>query len=74
MDLDFAGVRRFPPRTTSGIAVLRLPRVASLSLLTGLVQSLLTALRSASIDGQLWVVEADRIRVHEEAEELEDGL
>jgi predicted nuclease of predicted toxin-antitoxin system len=32
LDLDFADVLRFPPRNTPGIAVLRLPRVASLSL------------------------------------------
>ena len=30
LDLDFAGVVRFPPRNTPGVAVLRLPRVASL--------------------------------------------
>ena len=58
---------RFPPRIAPGIAVLRLPRVASLSLLTGLVRSLLAALHTASIAGWLWVVEAGRIRVYEEA-------
>jgi hypothetical protein len=53
--------------------VLRLPRVASMSLLTGLVRSLLAALHAASISGQLWVVEAGRIRVYEEPETLEGG-
>jgi predicted nuclease of predicted toxin-antitoxin system len=67
LDLDFAGVVRFPPRNTPGIAVLRLPRVASLGLLTGLVRGLLTALQTASIAGRLWAVEAGRIRVYEEA-------
>ena len=66
LDLDFADVLRFPPRNTPGIAVLRLPRVASLSLLTGLVRGLLAALQTASITGRLWVVEAGRIRVYEE--------
>jgi predicted nuclease of predicted toxin-antitoxin system len=66
LDLDFADVLRFPPRSAPGIAVLRLPRVASLSVLTGLVRNLLGALQSASIAGQLWVVEAGRIRVYEE--------
>src|SRR5260370_26797629 len=32
LDLDFADVVRFPPHRTSGIAVLRLPHGASLSL------------------------------------------
>ena len=66
MDLDFADVLRFPPHNTSGIAVLRLPRVVSPNLLAGLVRSLLAALQTASIAGQLWVVEAGRIRVHQE--------
>jgi predicted nuclease of predicted toxin-antitoxin system len=39
LDLDFADVIRFPPRLTAGIAVLRLPRVTSLTMLTGLVRS-----------------------------------
>ena len=73
MDLDFADVLRFPPHNTPGIAVLRLPRVASLSLLTGLVRSLLAALQTASIAGRLWVVETGRIRVYEEAGSLEGG-
>lgn len=74
LDLDFADVIRFPPRETPGIAVLRLPRAASLGLLTDLVLRLLTALRAASIAGQLWVVEPGRIRIHDEAEPLDkDG-
>jgi predicted nuclease of predicted toxin-antitoxin system len=71
LDLDFADVFRFPPHNTAGIVVLRLPRVASPSLLTELVRSLLAALQSASIAGQLWVVEAGRIRVYEEPGSVE---
>ena len=71
LDLDFSDVIRFPPLNTPGIAVLRLPRVTSLSLLTSLVRSLLAALQTASIAGRLWVVEAGRIRVYEGAESLE---
>jgi predicted nuclease of predicted toxin-antitoxin system len=67
LDLDFADVLRFPPPKTPGIAVLRLPRVASLSLLRGLVRSVLAAIQTESIAGRLWVVEAGRIRVHEQA-------
>ena len=72
LDLDFADVLRFPPHNTPCIEVLRLPRVTPLSLLTGLVQSLLAALQKASIAGHLWVVEASRIRVYEEARPLEE--
>ena len=71
LDLDFADVLRFPPHDTPGIAVLRLPRTASPSLLTYLVRSLLAALQTASIAGQLWVGEAGRIRVYEETGTIE---
>jgi predicted nuclease of predicted toxin-antitoxin system len=72
LDLDFADVLRFPPRNTPGIAVLRLPRVASLALLTGFVQSLLAALHSETITGRLWVVEAGRVRIHGDAERVQE--
>jgi predicted nuclease of predicted toxin-antitoxin system len=65
LDLDFADVLRFPPLHSPGIAVLRLPRVASLEILTNLVRSLMTALQTNSIAGRLWVVEVGRIRVYE---------
>jgi len=68
LDLDFADVLRFPPRQAAEIAVLRPPRTASLAVLTGLVQSLLAALRHETIAGRLWVVEAGRVRVHDELE------
>ena len=72
LDLDFADVLRFPPADTPGIAVLRLPRTASLGLLTALVRNLLAALDTEVITGRLWVVETGRIRVHEPGS-LEDG-
>jgi predicted nuclease of predicted toxin-antitoxin system len=68
LDLDFADILRFPPHTGVGVAVLRLSRTVSLSLLTELVQSLLTALERESIVGRLWVVEVGRIRVHGESD------
>ena len=73
LDLDFADVLRFPPHNSSGIVVLRPPRKASLALLTGLVRSLLASLQTASIAGRLWVVEAGRIRVYEQAGPFDGG-
>ena len=73
LDLDFADVFRFPPRQTPGIVVLRPPRKASLSMLTGTVRSLLASLKNASIAGRLWVVEAGRIRVYEDVDWLDGG-
>jgi predicted nuclease of predicted toxin-antitoxin system len=44
LDLDFADIVRFPPHRTVGIAVLRLPKGASLSLLEKFVRDLLSML------------------------------
>lgn len=65
LGLDFANVLRFPPHKTAGIAILRLPKGASLSLLERFVSILLSMLDAEPIDGRLWIVEANRIRVHE---------
>ncbi len=65
LDLDFADVLRFPPRATNGIAVIRVPRNPSLSLLKRMTTQLLQALSLSSIEKQLWIVEANRIRVHQ---------
>ena len=65
LDLDFADVVRFPPHKTTGIAVLRLPKGASLRLLEKFVRDLLSMLDAEPITGRLWIVEAVRIRVHE---------
>lgn len=72
LDLDFADVVRFPPHGTAGIAVLRPPKHASLNLLEKLVGDLLRMLSAEPITGRLWIVEAGRIRVHEET--AYDGL
>src|SRR5436190_22227179 len=64
LDLDFADVVRFPPHRTAGIAVLRLPKGAPLSLLEKFVSHLLRMLDAEPIAGRLWIVEAGRIRVH----------
>ena len=66
LDLDFADVLRFPPHHTGGIAVLRLPKQPSLSLLEKLAGDLIQMLRVESIAGRLWIVEPGRIRVHED--------
>ena len=69
LDLDFAEILRFPPSKGAGIAILRVPRAASLNLLTELVQNLLSGIERESITGRLWIVEVGRIRIHEEAGE-----
>jgi predicted nuclease of predicted toxin-antitoxin system len=65
LDLDFCSILRFPPSRARGIAVLRVPSNPSLELLKSLVGQLLEALMQHSIDGQLWIVEPGRIRMHD---------
>jgi len=71
LDLDFADVTRFPPNRSNGIVVIRVPRNPSLPLLERLVQQFLRALDPLRLDGHLWIVEVNRIRVHDV--ETDDG-
>ncbi len=65
MDLDFADVVRFPPAESGGLVVVRPPRNLTLSTLEGLIQQFLSALTQISLEGQLWIVEPGRIRIHQ---------
>ena len=64
LDLDFSDVVRFPPHGAAGIAVLRLPKGASLALLERSVRDVLRMLDAEPIVGRLWIVEPGRIRIH----------
>lgn len=65
LDLDFADVVRFQPVNTSGIAVIRVPRNPTVALLEALIHQMLQALATMSVEGNLWIVEVGRIRVHQ---------
>lgn len=65
LDLDFSDVLRFPPYETSGIAVLRIPGNPTLHLLELLMDRFLRMLITHPIESSLWVVEPNRIRIHQ---------
>ena len=65
LDRDFADVLRFPPASSGGIVVLRLPHNPSLPLLERLARQFLQALTEASVEQNLWIVEVGRIRIHQ---------
>ena len=69
LDLDFANPLVFVPSHYAGIAVLRLPSRPSQADLLTLVRVLAAGLEREPIDGRLWIVEAGRIRVHQEQPE-----
>lgn len=71
MDLHFADVTRFPPAQASGMAVVRVPRNSSLTLLEQLVRQFLQASTQMTIERKLWIVEIGRIRIHQSEPEEE---
>lgn len=65
LDLHFADVTRFPPTSSSGIVVIRIPRNPSFVLLEQLVLQFLQALTQTPVEKKLWIIEVGRIRVHQ---------
>ena len=68
LDLDFADVVRFPPDNANGIVVIRVPRNPGLLLLERMIQLFLDALKQMPVESQLWIVEVNRIRIHQPRE------
>jgi predicted nuclease of predicted toxin-antitoxin system len=64
LDTDFADVRAYPPRERPGIIVLRLKRQDTLAVLNALSRAM-RAFPFESVEGKLWIVEEDRVRIRE---------
>jgi predicted nuclease of predicted toxin-antitoxin system len=62
LDLDFADIRTYPPENYSGLIVLRLGRQDKLHVL-GIFRKLLNAIGREPLEGHLWIVEENRIRI-----------
>ncbi|WP_406694803.1 DUF5615 family PIN-like protein [Singulisphaera sp. Ch08] len=71
LDLDFSNPFLFPPEHYAGIAVLRPRRLIPVELYAT-VNTLIAALARNPIEGKLWTVERNRIRVHLPVEESPD--
>jgi predicted nuclease of predicted toxin-antitoxin system len=65
LDLDFAGIRAYPPADYSGLVVLRVRSQARAHVLE-VLQSLLSVLPDETLPGRLWIVEDGRVRISEE--------
>ena len=61
-DVDFANVLAYPPNRSSGIVVLRLKQQGRTAVLRAL-RPVLSLLCEESIDGRLWIVDEQRIRI-----------
>jgi len=68
MDLDFSDILRFPPSQSNGIVIFRVPKNSRITMLEHLVKQYLKALKKGNIDGNLCIVEAGKIRIHEDQE------
>ena len=64
LDLGFADIRAYPPQDYSGLIVFRSKAQDKVTLLS-LLRRLIPVLRQRSPEGQLWIVESDRIRFRE---------
>jgi predicted nuclease of predicted toxin-antitoxin system len=65
LDLDFANMRAYPPRLFPGLIVLRLRRQDKPHVLT-VMRRVVPLLRQEHVQGRLWIVEEDRIRIRGE--------
>jgi predicted nuclease of predicted toxin-antitoxin system len=64
LDRDFGQVPRFPPKRAAGIVVLELGAPATTTLLQSRLREFLTLASTRPVEGELWIVEAGRVRVH----------
>ena len=62
LDVDFANVQSYDPKSSSGVIVLRLARQDKQRVLDA-VASALPVLEREPLDKRLWIVEGDRIRI-----------
>jgi len=65
LDLGFANVQAYPPKTHSGIVVFR-TKAQDKPTLIALLKRLLPLLAERSPEKQLWIVERDRVRYRED--------
>ncbi len=64
LDTDFSDIRVYPPGSHPGIIVFRLAKQDKQSILA-VTSRLLVTLESRALEGALWIVDEQRIRVRE---------
>jgi len=67
-DIHFSNVLNFTPKYTPGIVVMRGPDDL-FATTRKLVETLIQGLKTENPEGRLWIVELERIRIHESMEE-----
>lgn len=65
LDLDFSNPLQYNPANYSGIAVLRLPKRPSQQDLLDVIKTLINALKTETIVGNLWIIKRGQIRIYQ---------
>jgi len=65
LDHDFGQTLRFPPELTAGIVVIECKGRLTPKMILARMHELAAALKIQPVDGELWIVEPGRIRIHE---------
>src|SRR4030066_1346321 len=68
LDIHFSNILNFTPKYTPGIVVMRGPDDL-FATTRKLVETLIEGLKTEKPEGRLWIVELERIRIHESMEE-----
>ena len=69
LDTDFADTRRYDPGRSPGVIVLR-PTSQSIGAIVQCLDGAIRALASERIEGTLWIVEAERLRIRDHAQDV----
>ena len=62
LDLDFADVRAYPPQESRGLMVFRVRRQDK-TYLVEMLRRVIPLLLQEALDGRLWIVEENRVRI-----------
>jgi len=69
LDLDFANPLDYLPSKYAGIAVLRLPKKATVDDLLKTIETFAKGLKRNTLKGKLWIVEKGRVRLYQQEDE-----
>ena len=67
LDLDFADIRTYPPETYSGLIVLRF-RHQDKSHVLSMLRRILPLFEAEPVNGRLWIVDEQQVRIRGEAD------
>lgn len=64
LDRDFGQILRFPPSRSAGVVILEIGAPASVDRVVARLRDFLALAEKRPVQGELWIVEPSRVRVH----------